>query len=108
MLDLLLAAVVFPLIVALGLAALAAVTLAPYVVALTMAESRRFSATRWGVVALLGSLFGLLLALLFYRSDRLPDLAALLPLGFTWSGPALLWLLTGTEDLVGGRAGAHE
>ena len=108
MIDLLLAAVAFPLILAVGLAALAAVTLAPFVVALQMAESRGFSTTRWGVVALLGSLLGLLLALVFFRSDRLPAPAALLPLTFTWAGPGLLWLLTGTEELVGGRAGAHE
>ena len=108
MLDLLLAAVAFPLILAVGLAVLAALTLAPFVVALQMADARAFSTTRWGAVALVGSVLGLLLALLFYRSERVPDVAALLPLTFTWSGPGLLWLLTGAETLVGGRAGAHE
>lgn len=108
MIDLLLAAVAFPLVLAVGLAALAAMTLAPFVVALQMAESRSFSTTRWGLVALTGSVVGLLLALVFYRSDRIPGPAALLPLTFTWAGPGLLWLLTGSEALVGGRAGAHE
>jgi len=108
MIDLVLAAVTFPLILAAGLAALATVTLAPFVLALQMADSRGFSTTRWGVVALLGSMLGLLLALAFYRSDRIPAPAALLPLSFTWTGPGLLWLLTGSEALVGGRAGAHE
>ncbi len=108
MLDLLLAAVVFPLILAIGLAGLAAVTLAPFVVALQMADARSFSTARWGAVALVGSVLGLLLALAFYRSDRIPAVAALLPLTFTWAGPGLLWLLTGKETLVGGRAGAHE
>ena len=108
MLDLILAAVTFPLIVALGLALLAGVTLVPFVVALQMADKRAFSTARWGTVALAGSLVGLALALLFYRSDRLPDLAALLPLMLTWSGPGLLWLLSGEEAAVGGRAGAHE
>ena len=108
MLDLLLAAIAFPLIVALGLALLAAVTLAPFVVALHMADQRAFSTGRWGSIALAGSLLGLALALLLYRSDRLPDLAAVLPLLLTWVGPGLLWLLSGQEAVVGGRAGAHE
>ena len=108
MLDLLLAAVVFPLLVALGLALLAAVTLVPFVVALQMADTRRFSTTRWGAVALVASVVGLLLALVFYRSDSVPSAAALLPLIITWAGPGALWLLTGEEVVVGGRAGAHE
>ena len=108
MLDLLLAAVAFPLIVALALALLAVVTLVPFVLALQMADHRAFSTTRWGLVAIAGSAVGLLLALAFYRSDRIPTLAALLPLTFTWTGPGLLWLLTGEEASIGGRAGAHE
>lgn len=108
MLDLLLAAVAFPLIVALGLGLLAAVTLVPFVVALRMAEQRAFSAGRWGTVALAGSLVGLAGALAFLLSDRVPDPAAVLPLLLTWAGPGLLWLLTGEEAVVGGRAGAHE
>ena len=108
MIDLLLAAVTLPLIVAVALALLAGVTLVPFVLALQMAETRAFSTTRWGVVALAGSVVGLLLALAFYRSDRVPDVTALLPLTFTWAGPGLLWLLTGEEVAVGGRSGAHE
>ena len=108
MIDLLLAAIGFPLIVALGLALLSAVTLAPFVVALRMADARSFSTTRWGAVALAGSLVGLLLALAVMRSDRLPDAVGLLPLLLTWAGPGGLWLLSGEEALVGGRAGAHE
>lgn len=108
MIDLLLAAIAFPLIVALGLALLAGVTLVPFVVALRMADARRFSSSRWGAVALAGSLLGLLLALVVARSDRLPDALALLPLLLTWAGPGALWLLSGEEALVGGRAGAHE
>jgi predicted membrane protein len=106
--DLVLAAIVFPLIVAVGLALLAAVTLVPFVLALRMAEARRFSTTRWGAVALAGSVVGLLLALVFLRSDRIPSPAALLPLTFTFAGPGLLWLLSGEEAVVGGRSGAHE
>ena len=108
MIDLLLAAVAFPLIVALSLALLAAVTLVPFVLALQMADTRAFSTARWGTVALLGSLVGIALALRFYRSDSIPDAASLLPLVFTFAGPAGLWLLTGEEVAVGGRSGAHE
>ena len=106
--DLLLAVLVFALLVALGLALLAAVTLVPFVVALRMADARRFSTTRWGAVTIVASLVGLGLALLFVRSDTLPSIAALLPLTVTWAGPGALWLLTGEEELVGGRAGRHE
>jgi predicted membrane protein len=88
--DLVLAAIVFPLIVALGLALLAAVTLVPFVLALQMAEARSFSPTRWGAVALAGSVVGLLLALVLYRSDRIASVAALLPLTLALTGPGLL------------------
>lgn len=108
MIDLLLAAVTLPLLLAVGLALLAAVTLVPFVLALQMADTRSFSCARWGAVALAGSALGLLLALVFSRSDRIPTATALLPLTFTWAGPGLLWLLTGDEARVGGRAGAHE
>jgi hypothetical protein len=107
-LDLLLAAIGFPLIVALALALLAAVTLAPFVVALQMADARGFPTGRWGVVALAASLLGLGLALVFYRSDRIQPLAALLPLLLTWAGPGALSLLSAQDAEVGGRAGAHE
>ena len=108
MLDLLLAAIGFPLIIALALALLSAVTLAPFVVALQMADRRGFPTGRWGVVALVASLLGLALALVFYRSDRIPTLAALLPLMLTWGGPGALSLLSPDDAEVGGRAGAHE
>jgi hypothetical protein len=107
-LDLLLAAVTFPLIVALGLAALAAVTLVPFVVALQMADRRRFSTARGGVVALGGSLLGLAGALLLWRAEGVPTSATLLPLLLTWGGPGALWLLADDDVRVGGRAGAHE
>lgn len=108
MLDLLLAGIGFPLIVAVALALLAAVTLAPFVVALQMADARRFPTGRWGVVALAGSLLGLALALVFAAWDRVPTLGALLPLLLTWTGPGALALLSADDAEVGGRAGAHE
>ena len=106
--DLLLAALVFPLLVALAVALLAALTLVPFLVALQMADARRFSTARWGAVTIVASLLGLALALLVARSDSLPALAVLIPLAVTWAGPAALRLLTGEEELVGGRAGRHE
>ena len=108
MLDLLLAAVTFPLIIALGLALLAVVTLVPFVVALQMAERRGFSTTRWGAVSIAASLVGVALTLLVVRSETTPDAFALLPLLLTWVAPGALWLLSGEEELIGGRAGAHE
>ena len=108
MLDLLLAAIGFPLIIAVALALLAAVTLAPFVLSLQMADRRGFPTGRWGVVALAGSLLGLGLALVFYRWDRVASVAALLPLLLTWAGPGALALLSAEDAEVGGRAGAHE
>lgn len=108
MLDLLIAAVLFPLLVALGLALLALVTLVPFVVALQMADRRGFSTARWGTVAIAGSLVALVVAFVFYRSDSIPTAGALVPLVFALAGPAGLWLLSGDEAQVGGRAGRHE
>ena len=106
--DLLLAALLFPLLVAVAVALLAAFTLLPFVVALQMADARRFSTARWGAFAIVASLIGLGLALLVARSDTLPSVGVVIPLAVTWAGPAALWLLTGEEELVGGRAGRHE
>jgi type II secretory pathway component PulK len=106
-LDLLLAVVAVAVLVAVALALLAAVTLVPFVVALQMADARRFSTARWGAVALLGSALGLAAALVVLRAERVPDLVGLLPLALTWLGPGALWLLTGEEARIGGRAGRH-
>lgn len=106
--DLLLAAIGFPLSVALAVALLATVTLAPWTTALRMADARGFSVTRWGALALLAAAVGLLLLLLAWRSDRVDGVVVLLPLLVTWSAPGALWLLSGQETAVGGRAGVHE
>jgi hypothetical protein len=107
-LDLLLAAVVFPLIVAIVLALLALVTLVPFVVALQMAEQRGFSTARWGAVAMVASLLALLGALLLLRSDSIATPAAALPLVFAAAGPGALWVLSSDQTGIGGRAGRHE
>ena len=108
MLDLLLAAVLFPLIVALALGLLALVTLVPFVVTLRMADRRGFSTARWGAVSLAGSLLALAVAFVFYRSDTIPTWGALLPFVFSLAGVGGLWMLSGEEAEVGGRAGRHE
>ena len=108
MLDLLLAVGASVLLVAAGLALLSALTLAPFVVGLTMADARRFSCARWGTLTLAGIALALLLVLLLVRGDRVPTPIALLPLLLTWGGPAGLWLLTERDTALGGRAGQHE
>ena len=80
---------------------------APFVVALHMAESRRFSTLRWGAVALGGSAAGALLTLLLWRRPELPTVVALIPLVLTWLGPTTLWVLEEGQS-VGGRPGRHE
>ena len=108
MVDTLLAAIVFAVIVAVGLAGLAAVTLVPFVLALQMADARRFSTARWGAVTLAGSLLGLAVAAyVVLRTDR-SSAFALLGLPFAFLGPGVLWLLEEQQSRIGGRAGAHE
>lgn len=107
-LDLLLAVGTTALLVGLALALLSAVTLAPFVIGLQMAQARRFSTARWGALTLVGVGLGLLLALLLVRGDRVATPVALLPLLLAWGGPAALWLLTEQETGLGGRAGRHE
>ena len=108
MLDLLLAVVATAVLVALALLLLSAVTLAPFVVGLQLAEARRFSTARWGVLTLAGVGVALLLALVLVRGDRVATPVALLPLLLAWGGPATLWSLAENNTGLGGRAGHHE
>ena len=108
MLDLLLALVTTALLVALALAVLSAMTLAPFVIGLRMAEARRFSTARWGALTLAGVGIALLLALVLLRDDRVAPPVALLPLLLAWGGPAALRLLAEQDTGPGGRAGRHE
>jgi hypothetical protein len=107
MADMLVATVVFTLIVAVLLAVGVAVTLLPAYVALQLADARRFSTARWFAVSAAGILGGLGLAYLLHGSGA-PAVVALLPLVFTWLGPALLSLLDEDQTKLGGRAGRHE
>ncbi len=108
MLDLLLAVVTTALLVSLALAVLSAVTLAPFVVGLQMAEGRRFSTARAGALTLTGVGVSLLLTVVLVRGDRVPTPVALLPLLLAWGGPAALGLLAEQDTGLGGRAGRHE
>ena len=106
MLATLLSAVVFALVVAVAMAAVYAVTVVPFVLALTLAERRGFSTGRWGGLALLGVLLGLALAGAARLADA-PRLVQVLPLLLGFAAPLALYLLDGSER-VGGRAGRHE
>lgn len=106
MLDTLLAAAVFALVVAVGLAVLYAVAVLPFVLAATMAERRGFSTGRWGGLAAAGVVVALGLAFLA-RHGGASRLVQVLPLVLAFAAPAALFLMQGTER-VGGRAGRHE
>lgn len=105
MLDLLAATAVFTALVALGLAALAAVTLVPFVLTLQRAQARRLSSARWGAVSLVGSLVALALFLLLVREGSPVVALAALPLALV--GLLLVHVVDG-DQAVGGRAGRHE
>lgn len=107
MVGLLVATVTFTLIVALLVAVLVAVTVLPVYVAVQMAETRRFSTTRWFAVAGVMVAIGLLGAYKLHSGD-VSRLLVVLPLVLTWGGPAVLWLLEPGQTRIGGRAGAHE
>jgi hypothetical protein len=89
--DLLLSVLAAAALVALGLAALAAVTLAPFVVALQAADARHRSAARWGAAALAGSGAALAAALVLLVTGAPAALAALAAAALAWTVPAVLW-----------------
>ena len=107
MLGLLVATVTFTLIVVVVLGVLVAVTVLPAYIAVQMAETRRFSTTRWFVVAGVTVLAGLLGAYGLHKHDVSRGLL-LVPLAITWIAPVLLWLLEPSQTRIGGRAGLHE
>ena len=104
MTDLLAAAAAFTAVVAAGLAALALLTLVPFVLALRRAEQRGFDPARWGAVALVGSVLGVGLALVALRSSLVLLLLAV-PLAFAG---VLALLVLPADSQVGGRAGRHQ
>ena len=98
--------VLFAVVVVLAAAALAALfTAAPFVVAVDMAERRRFSAGRWGAVQLtLTGLAGVLAYLTLRHSALL-----LVPVPFLcWLVPVGLALMGNGTGRLGGYQGAHE
>ncbi|MDX6197114.1 MAG: hypothetical protein QOJ79_265 [Actinomycetota bacterium] len=107
MIGLLVATVSFTLIVVIVLAVLVAVTVLPAYAAVQMADARRFSTTRWFVVAGVTVLAGLLGAYELHKHDVSRGLL-LVPLALTWVAPVVLWLLESGQTRIGGRAGLHE
>ena len=107
MIDLVVATVAFSVVVAVLLVGAVLVTVAPLYAALQMADARRFSTTRWAVVSGVLVALGLGYAWRLHSGD-VPTVVALLPLVVTWAGPAGLWLLDGSQERIGGRAGRHE
>ena len=106
MLDALVSAAVFALVVALVLAVLYVLTVGPFLLALRMAEERGFSTGRWGGLAVVGVLLALAFAFLV-RHAGAPRLVQPLPLLLVLAAPAALWLLEPGQP-AGGRAGRHE
>ncbi|MDT7571611.1 MAG: hypothetical protein QOE05_1785 [Actinomycetota bacterium] len=107
MVGLLVATVMFTLIVIVVLAVLVAVTVVPIYAAVQMAETRRFSTTRWFVIAAGTVAVGLLGSYVFHQHD-LPRILVVLPVVLTWAAPIVLWLLEAGQVRLGGRAGLHE
>ena len=108
MTGLLVSTVLFTAIVAVALALLVAVTVAPLYVALELADARRFSTGRWTLISAVGIVLGLGYAYVLHHSHDLPLVVTALPLALTWVGPGLLWVLDPSQVKLGGRAGAHE
>jgi len=103
----LLSAVYLMVVAAAVLAVGAALTAVPFVVAVDMAERRRFSATRWGGVQLALLVLAALVFLVGWRHGHLLLLgvpAALL----CWLTPLVVSLLSTDDGPLGGYQGAHE
>jgi type II secretory pathway component PulK len=83
------------------------VLVVPFVVAVDMAERRRFSTARWGAVALVGSGLAVMVAALI-PLQHLSGLLLTLSVALAWTGPGVLALLDASQRRVGGTQGAHE
>lgn len=88
MVELLLSLVAALVLAGVGIAVLLALTVAPFVVAVTAAERSGRDPSRWGAVATGCALGGLAGALLALRADR-PLVVVLLAAATCWLGPAL-------------------
>ena len=107
MIDVLVSTVAFSVVVAVLLVLAVLVVVAPVYMSLQMADTRRFSTTRWGAISLALVLVALVAAYAVHKAD-VPKLVPLLPLLLAWGGPGILWLLDEESHRIGGRAGAHE
>lgn len=88
MTDALLATAAAVALVAVGLAVLGAVSLAPFVAAVNIAERRGLDVARWGLVAAGCVAGGLVAALVAWRAGR-PLWLVALAAASTWVGPLL-------------------
>jgi hypothetical protein len=103
--DLLLSVLAAAALTALGLAALSAVTLAPFVVTLQLADARRRSAAGWGAAALAGSGVSLAVAVGVLLAGGPSTVAGLAALAGSWAVPSAVWR-SGAADPS--RIGAHQ
>lgn len=90
-----------------GLAALGLLTLAPFVVAVGLAERRGYGSVRWGAASVLCSLVGLGCVAVALRAG-LGLGAAALAAAATWAAPVALLLLGGARGRLAGERGRHE
>jgi hypothetical protein len=103
-LDALVAAVVVALLVAVGLAALYAVTVLPFLVTVDLAERRGCSTGRWAGLSLVAVVVAVGLALLGLLAGAPRPLLVLVPV--VAFSPAVVLALR--SESLGGRAGRHE
>jgi hypothetical protein len=103
----LLSVVVLLLMAAVVLLVVAGLTAVPFVVAVDMAERRRFSATRWGGLQLALLAVAALVFLVGWRHGHLLLLGVPSVL-LCWLTPLVLSLLSTDDGALGGYQGAHE
>ena len=80
-------------------------TAVPFVVAVDMAERRRFSAARWGGTQLVVLVLAALVGYVGLKHTALLLVPAVL---LCWLTPLVLWMLSSGETRIGGTQGAHE
>lgn len=107
MLDVLLAAIAFTAVFAIGLAGLFAVTALPFAWTLQLAEHRRLPSGRWGLYAAGGIVLGLLVVAAIYGAEGPPNVLAVLGLPLTYAGPLAAYLTDERKDRTS-KVGQHQ
>lgn len=107
--SVLVATLAFTAIVALGLVGLAALTLAPFLLTLRVADRRGFGSGRCGALSLLAAVLGLLVVALGVRALGGPSTLAAVVAGavVAYAAPLAVAVLPAWPPLTG-RAGRHE